>query len=148
MNDRLLLVEDTPSLAMLYQSVLARAGYGVACASTLAEARAQCERARPRLVLLDLQLPDGDGLDLLDTLRRDSPDTRVIVITANGSINRAVQAMRAGAFDFLVKPFDEAPAAQRRRRTPSPPRRTPDEEAAAPRGRPAASRASSAARRR
>jgi len=108
MSERLLLVEDTPSLAMLYRSVLTRAGYGVACASSLAEARTQYARSRPHLVLLDLQLPDGDGLELLETVRRESPDSRVIVITANGSINRAVQAMRAGAFDFLVKPFDEA----------------------------------------
>ncbi len=108
MTDRLLLVEDTPSLSMLYQAVLSRAGHDVAPVATLGEARRWCERARPRLVLLDLQLPDGDGLDLLGTLRHDSPDSRVIVITANGSINRAVQAMRAGAFDFLVKPFDEA----------------------------------------
>jgi DNA-binding NtrC family response regulator len=108
MSDRLLLVEDTPSLAMLYRSVLTRAGYAVVSGASLAEARAHCAQARPRLVLLDLQLPDGDGLDLLDNLRVDAPETRVIVITANGSINRAVQAMRAGAFDFLVKPFDEA----------------------------------------
>ena len=106
MADRLLLVEDTSSLAMVYRTVLTRAGHDVVCAYSLAEARALCE-ARPRLVLLDLQLPDGDGLELLDTLRRDAPESRVIVITANGSINRAVQAMRAGAFDFLVKPFDE-----------------------------------------
>ncbi len=108
MPDRLLLVEDTPSLSMLYQTVLTRAGHGVACAFSLAEARARCEKVKPRLVLLDLQLPDGDGLDLLQTLRREAPESPVIVITANGSINRAVQAMRAGAFDFLVKPFDEA----------------------------------------
>ena len=104
----LLLVEDTPSLALLYRSVLSRAGYAVDTAGTLAEAREVYARTHPGLVLLDLQLPDGDGLELLDTLRRESPEVRVIVITANGSINRAVQAMRAGAFDFLVKPFDEA----------------------------------------
>jgi len=108
MPDRLLLVEDTPSLSMVYNSVLTRAGHGVTCAYSLAEARDYCEHTRPRLVLLDLQLPDGDGLDLLATLQRDVPESRIIVITANGSINRAVQAMRAGAFDFLVKPFDEA----------------------------------------
>jgi DNA-binding NtrC family response regulator len=107
MPHRVLLVEDTPSLSMLYQTVLTRAGHGVVCAASLAEARARCEQVKPQLVLLDLQLPDGDGLELLDTLRRDAPESRVIVITANGSINRAVQAMRAGAFDFLVKPFDE-----------------------------------------
>src|SRR5688572_25128121 len=107
MPDRLLLVEDTSSLSMLYQRVLTREGHNVVCASTIAEARAEIDKARPRLVLLDLQLPDGDGLGLLESLHRDGPETRVIVITANGSINRAVQAMRAGAFDFLVKPFDE-----------------------------------------
>ncbi len=107
MPGRLLLVEDTPSLSMVYQQVLERAGHAVASASTLAEARTRIGLERWRLVMLDLQLPDGDGLDLLDELHRDLPDVRVIVITANGSINRAVQAMRAGAFDFLVKPFDE-----------------------------------------
>ncbi len=106
MPDRLLLVEDTSSLAMVYEAVLTRAGHRVTCAATLAGARAACAN-RPRLVLLDLQLPDGDGLDLLDELRQAGSESRVIVITANGSINRAVQAMRAGAFDFLVKPFDE-----------------------------------------
>ncbi|WP_233712954.1 sigma-54-dependent transcriptional regulator [Amaricoccus solimangrovi] len=104
--ERLLLVEDTPSLAMLYSAVLARAGHPVAQAATLAEARAFCARGLPRLMLLDLQLPDGDGLELLASLA--GTGCRVIVITANGSINRAVQAMRAGAFDFLVKPFDES----------------------------------------
>jgi two-component system repressor protein LuxO len=108
MSDRVLLVEDTASLSMVYRSVLAKAGHGVACAFSLSEARTEIERVRPHVVLLDLQLPDGDGLDLLQTVRSDLPGTRVIVITANGSINRAVQAMRAGAFDFLVKPFDEA----------------------------------------
>ena len=90
MPDRLLLVEDTASLSLVYQAVLTRAGHGVTSVSTLAEARAHCERVKPYLVLLDLQLPDGDGLGLLDTLRRESPETKVIVITANGSINRAV----------------------------------------------------------
>ncbi|PZQ47758.1 MAG: sigma-54-dependent Fis family transcriptional regulator [Rhodovulum sulfidophilum] len=105
MREPLLLVEDTPSLAMLYSAVLSRAGHAVAQAATLREARAYCARTPPRVMLLDLQLPDGDGLELLESLTR--ADCRVIVITANGSINRAVQAMRAGAFDFLVKPFDE-----------------------------------------
>jgi two-component system, repressor protein LuxO len=107
MAERVLLVEDTPSLSMLYQSVLTRAGHPVVAAGSLAEARAHCDRVKPHLVLLDLQLPDGDGLELLHALRREAPESRVIVITANGSINRAVQAMRAGAFDFLVKPFDD-----------------------------------------
>lgn len=108
MSAELLLVEDTASLSMLYKTVLTRAGYDVACAGTLAQAKAACAERAPRLMLLDLQLPDGDGLDLLGDLRAAGSESRVIVITANGSINRAVHAMRAGAFDFLVKPFDES----------------------------------------
>ncbi|MBP7241582.1 sigma-54 dependent transcriptional regulator [Amaricoccus sp.] len=108
MQNRVLIVEDTSSLSMVYEAVLTRAGHLVNCAASLAEARAACAAMPPRLVLLDLQLPDGDGLDLLDELHRDAPECRVVVITANGSINRAVEAMRAGAFDFLVKPFDES----------------------------------------
>ncbi|PJN93948.1 hypothetical protein CNY89_17385, partial [Amaricoccus sp. HAR-UPW-R2A-40] len=104
MPDRLLLVEDTASLRLLYETILTRAGHRMVSAGSLAEARGHCAQSAPRLVLLDLQLPDGDGLELLAQL---PPETRVIVVTANGSINRAVQAMRAGAFDFLVKPFDE-----------------------------------------
>jgi two-component system, repressor protein LuxO len=104
---RVLVVEDTALLSMLYESVLGRAGHRTAIAATLAEARAMLAQESFNLVLLDLQLPDGDGMTLLEELR-SQPETRVIVITANGSINRAVEAMRAGAFDFLVKPFDEA----------------------------------------
>jgi two-component system, repressor protein LuxO len=104
----LLLVEDTETLSMVYRRALERGGHRVTSAHSLAEARSAIERTAPRLVLLDLQLPDGDGLELLESLRATAPEVRVIVITANGSIYRAVQAMRAGAFDFLVKPFDDA----------------------------------------
>jgi two-component system, repressor protein LuxO len=108
LGERVLIVEDAATLSLVYENVLGRAGHRVATAGTLQKARALAAGERFRLVLLDLQLPDGDGLSLLAELRAASPDTRVVVITANGSINRAVEAMRAGAFDFLVKPFDEA----------------------------------------
>lgn len=103
----ILLVEDTPSLSDVYAALLRKDGHKVACAFTAAEARALHRRGRQPIVLLDMMLPDGDGLDVLGALRETDPDARVIVITANGSINRAVAAMRGGAFDFLVKPFDE-----------------------------------------
>ncbi|MEM7522985.1 MAG: sigma-54 dependent transcriptional regulator [Pseudomonadota bacterium] len=103
----ILLVEDTRSLSHVYQSVLDRAGYAVDCAYLAEEARAHHVGAQGRLVLLDLMLPDGDGLDLLREMRSADPTGKVIVITANGSINKAVDAMRFGAFDFLVKPFDD-----------------------------------------
>ncbi len=101
-----LLVEDTPSLSEAYAGVLRRAGYAVDCAATVAEADARHAETRHSVVLLDLMLPDGDGLDVLRRMRAADPDVRAIVITANGSINRAVEAMRVGAVDFLVKPFD------------------------------------------
>jgi DNA-binding NtrC family response regulator len=103
-----LLVEDTPSLQIVYRSVLTRAGHSVVAARTAAEALSQFRETRPGVVLLDLVLPDRDGLELMQDMLRIEPDTRVIVITANGSINHAVEAMRAGAHEFLVKPFEES----------------------------------------
>lgn len=102
-----LLVEDTLSLQMVYRSILATAGHRVAVAGTAAEGLEQFRAHRPLVVLLDLILPDRDGLEVMRDIQALQPETRVIAITANGSVNRAVEAMRAGAHDFLVKPFDE-----------------------------------------
>lgn len=105
---QVLLIEDTPSLQMLYRSVLERAGYAVLPAASAAEGWKQFEETAVRVVLLDLILPDGDGLDLLERMLARRSGTSIIVMTANATIQRAVEAMRAGAHDFLVKPFDEA----------------------------------------
>ena len=102
-----LLVEDTMSLQMVYRSILATAGHRVAVAATASEGLEQFRTHRPMVVLLDLILPDRDGLEVMQEIQSIQPETRVIAITANGSVNRAVEAMRAGAHDFLVKPFDE-----------------------------------------
>lgn len=104
----LLLVEDTPSLQMIYQAVLKSAGHGVRIADDAASGLEAFHEISPRVVLLDLMLPDRDGLDLMQDMLAIRPDTAVIVITANGSMNKAIEAMRAGAHEFLVKPFDEA----------------------------------------
>jgi two-component system, repressor protein LuxO len=105
--DPVLLVEDTPSLSMVYQSALERAGFRVTPVFSARDGLAAFRKRASRVVLLDLMLPDGNGLDVLREMRTESPQTRIVVITANGSINRAVEAMRSGAFDFLVKPFDD-----------------------------------------
>ncbi len=94
-------------MQMVYRSVLTNAGHTVQVASTAAEGLAVFREGLARVVLLDLVLPDRDGLALMQDILQLRADTRVIVITANGSINRAVEAMRAGAHEFLVKPFDE-----------------------------------------
>ena len=107
MSTTILLVEDTPSLSLYYQAVLEKSGYVVDCAATSEEALAGFGSGEYPIVLLDLILPDGDGRDLLSTMMHQAPETKVIVITANGSVNLAVEAMRGGAVDFLVKPFDE-----------------------------------------
>jgi two-component system, repressor protein LuxO len=104
----ILLVEDTLSLQMVYRSILAGAGHRVSVAGSAADALAQFRALKPQVVLLDLVLPDLDGLLLMQEMLAIHPDTTIIAITANGSVNRAVEAMRAGAHDFLVKPVDEA----------------------------------------
>ncbi|MDN5786267.1 sigma-54 dependent transcriptional regulator [Pseudorhodobacter sp.] len=103
----ILLIEDTLSLQMVYRSTLINAGHRVTCAASAAEGLSLFCSAPPRIVLLDLTLPDRDGLELMQDMLTRHPETCVIVITANGSINKAVEAMRAGAHEFLVKPFDE-----------------------------------------
>ncbi len=103
----LLLIEDTPSLQLVYASVLRNGGHRVHCASDAAEGAQRFRQMRPPVVILDLMLPDRDGLELMRDMLAERPDTRVVVVTANGSINKAVEAMRLGAYEFLVKPFDE-----------------------------------------
>ena len=107
MDRPILLVEDTPSLSMVYEAVIRKAGHRAECVFSVSEAREKFAKTKHKIVLLDLLLPDGDGMELMSEFIAAQPDIKVIVITANGSINRAVQAMRLGAFDFLVKPFDE-----------------------------------------
>jgi len=100
----ILLVEDEPAMASVYTEVLGRGGWTVEVAGSIDEAR-RALRRNPRLAVVDLNLPDGDGLDLLrEATGRDRPPL-VIVVTARGSIRTVVEAMRLGAYDFLVKPI-------------------------------------------
>jgi DNA-binding NtrC family response regulator len=103
----ILLIEDTLSLQLVYRSILTGAGYRVAVAGTAREGLSQFTTLQPAIVLVDLVLPDRDGLELMQAMLSANPNASIIAITANGSVNRAVDAMRAGAHDFLVKPFDE-----------------------------------------
>ncbi|MFC3181044.1 sigma-54-dependent transcriptional regulator [Cypionkella sinensis] len=104
----ILLIEDTPSLQLLYRAALTKSGHGVVTAGTAAEGLELMREAAPQVILLDLVLPDRDGLDLMREMLQLNPSLHVVVMTAHGSINKAVEAMRAGAHEFLVKPFDEA----------------------------------------
>lgn len=103
---RVLVVEDQLPLARVYMEFLARAGYPASVAETGAEALEAIRRDLPDLILLDLQLPDMHGLDVLRQVRAEQLPSVAVVITANGSVNTAVEAMQAGAYDFVVKPFN------------------------------------------
>ncbi|HLL83773.1 MAG TPA: sigma-54 dependent transcriptional regulator [Longimicrobium sp.] len=98
-------VEDERNLRELYVDVLSERGLSVIPVESVGAAEAQLARRAPDLLLLDVKLKDGDGLALLDRLRRQGFRSPVIVMTAFGTVERAVQALRAGAVDFLVKPF-------------------------------------------
>ncbi len=105
---RILMVEDSPSLAAVYEAYLEGTEYQVVTVDTLGRAHATLGAFRPDIVLLDIELPDGNGMDFLaDISNREAPP-RVIVMTAHGSSDMAVEAIRRGAFDFLTKPFDAA----------------------------------------
>jgi DNA-binding NtrC family response regulator len=106
-QQNVLLVEDTLSMQLVYQTILERAGNMVDVAATAAEGIERFTQGNYGVVVLDLGLPDGDGIDLMRQLINHSSDVKVVVVTANGSLNKAVEAMRVGAFDFLVKPIND-----------------------------------------
>ena len=99
-----LLLEDDPSLQELLATQLQKSGYRVEACSTLEAAFKHLEEATPDLVLLDLNLPDGDGLDLIPTIQ-GLGNLPVLVITARGSVSDRVQGLNQGADDYLIKPF-------------------------------------------
>ena len=102
----ILLVEDKDSLRRVLRLTLENAGYSVAEAVDARAALNEIATSRHRLVLTDLRMPNGSGLDVLRSARAADADVPVIVMTAFGSIDEAVQAMKDGAHDFLQKPVD------------------------------------------
>lgn len=103
---RILVVDDEPLIRAWFSEHLGAAGYEVQTAATGAEALRIMPTASPALVLLDLRLPDANGLDLLPELREIDRDVIIIIVTAHGEIETAVRAVKAGAFQFLQKPLD------------------------------------------
>ncbi|MFN9727720.1 sigma-54-dependent transcriptional regulator [Acidovorax sp.] len=102
----ILVVDDEPDLRALYELTLLREGYRVETASTLQEAREQLGDHKFDAVITDMRLPDGFGMELLQDLRVQQRRERCVVMTAYGSAENAVEALRSGAFDYLTKPVD------------------------------------------
>ncbi len=103
-----LIVDDEDDIRTLIELTLAPMGVRCDAAATLAEARARLARQTYQFCIVDMRLPDGNGLELVAHLQRHHADVPVAVITAHGNVESAVEALKLGAFDFVSKPFDIA----------------------------------------
>ena len=101
-----LVVDDERDIRELLVLTLGRMGLRVDTAASLSDARALLAQGRYDLCLTDMRLPDGSGISLISEISRDHPDTPVAMITAFGNVEAAVEALKAGAFDFVAKPVD------------------------------------------
>ncbi len=102
---RILIVDDEENIGRALRLVLEREGYAVSVAQTAEAFRARVGTGREDAYLVDVRLPDGSGIDLLRWLRSEDDPAPVIMISGHGTIADAVEATRAGAFDFLEKPL-------------------------------------------
>jgi two-component system response regulator HydG len=102
----ILLVDDEEALCVAAEKILAKDGYRVTSVHTATEGLAHFEQAGASLILTDLALPDHDGLTVLRHAKQLQPGVEVIVITGHGTVEKAVEAMRLGAYDFIEKPLD------------------------------------------
>src|ERR1017187_3287270 len=103
---RVLVVDDDESLRWITQLQLEEAGYTVLTAANAEQALKQVEEESPSLVVTDLKMPGMSGIELLKRIRAEHPETFVVVITAFGTVQTAVEAMKSGAYDYITKPID------------------------------------------
>lgn len=102
----ILIVDDEPSVRLTLRLAVERCGYGAVTASNSSEAMTAIRETEFQCVLLDKNLPDGNGLVLLEEIRREKPDASVLVVTGYVSSQSAIEALRLGAVDYLAKPLD------------------------------------------
>jgi len=105
-NHTALIVDDEPDIRSLLEITLVRMGITTYTAADLASARAILDEHKPQLCLTDMNLPDGNGIELVQWIQQHSPSTPVAVITAYGSMDTAIESLKAGAFDFVSKPVE------------------------------------------
>jgi DNA-binding NtrC family response regulator len=104
-RQRILVVDDESSVADVLKLILGEQGYDVQTAASVAEADALLNARAFDLVFTDLRLPDATGIDLLTRIKADAPDTEVVLMTAHGSLDVTIEAIKRGAFYYLEKPF-------------------------------------------
>jgi DNA-binding NtrC family response regulator len=101
----ILVVDDEKNTRLTLEQALEPLGYGIRLAASGEEALAAIDDRAIRLVLLDLRMPDTDGIAVLRQIEQDRPDLRVVILTAHGTVDSAVEAMKHGALDLIQKPF-------------------------------------------
>ena len=103
---KVLIIDDEPGICFSFRRVVEKQQYSVATAGTIAEGLAAYDSFQPDVVVMDLNLPDGSGLEAFRVLRSRNAHCPVLFITAHGTTETALEAMKEGAFDYLVKPVD------------------------------------------
>lgn len=107
-QQRVLIIDDEPDIRELLEITLMRMGLATQSADCLGDAQVALEEAEFALCLTDMNLPDGNGIDFVRSAQKQFPDMPIAMITAYGSIETAIEALKAGAFDFISKPVDLA----------------------------------------
>jgi DNA-binding NtrC family response regulator len=105
-NEQILVVDDDPMIRWTLREALQSWGWSTVEAGSAAEAVKQFQSEQPAAVLLDIDLPDGSGLDVLREIKREHPEAIAIMITGNVQIDNTISALRGGAYDFIAKPIN------------------------------------------
>lgn len=106
MSAKIMVVDDEPGIRSLLTTFLSKAGYEVTQVADAAALMGLFTGPQPEVILLDLKLPDADGLELLPQIKKQWPQTEVIMLTGHATLDAAVSATKLGAYDFQKKPFD------------------------------------------
>src|SRR5437867_7419278 len=104
-NRRILIIDDERPILLTLEALLGRHGYQTETAATAAAGLRALKNKRASLVLLDLQLPDAEGLQMLDQIKNEHPDTQVVILTAHDSLSNAIESIKRGAYHFISKPY-------------------------------------------
>src|SRR5437868_15219261 len=104
-NHRVLIIDDERPVLMTVDALLKRHGYHVDAAATASQGLKALKLNSPSLVLLDLQLPDAHGLEMLDRIKAEVADVQVIILTAHDSLHNAIESIKRGAYHFISKPY-------------------------------------------
>src|SRR5262245_50062373 len=106
MKQKLLIIDDEPNLLYSMTKALTRESLEIVTAGTAAEGISLAQAERPHAAILDVKLPDGNGLDVFNEIRAINPGIPVIIVTAFASMETAVEAMKRGAYEYLIKPIE------------------------------------------